>query len=119
MSSLTWSPDVAEIVVVVVILEEDVDSLEGNMAHLVIDRVALIRDPGNVSIVTGIITYLRNSGRNLIVLNGHNWLVLTLLHLMFLMFLQPLSLFLLVLSLCHRTSMINYVNSSSLRAIIQ
>ena len=51
----------AEIEVMVVILEDDVDPLEGNMAHMVADRVALINDHVNADIVGGIITFLKSA----------------------------------------------------------
>ena len=68
-----------------------------------------------------IITSFRSAKRNLIALNEHKWLILTLLPLVILlMLLQPLMV-LLVLPLWyfHRLSMIDYARSSSLRTVIQ
>jgi len=120
LSSLPWSSDVAEVVVAAVFLE-DATHLEVAVDLIVADRVALIRALDNVSIVTGIMTSLRSAERNLVALNGHNWLMLTLLSLVMFMLLQPLSLVLLGLSpwYYHRTSTIDYVSSSSLSAVIQ
>jgi len=91
-SSLPWSPDVAEVmIVVVVVILEDVDPLAGDMAYMVVDRVALIKDHVNANTVRGIITSLRSAWRSMDTLNGHRWLILTLLPLaMLLMLLQPL-----------------------------
>ena len=96
-------------------LEEDVDPTVAGI-------VALIRAPDNVNITRGIIISLASVERSLVTLNGHNWLILTLLPLVvLLMFLHPLPLVLLALPLwCyHRTSMTYCVNSSSLRPVIQ
>jgi len=51
LSSLSWTQDVAEVVVAVMMLEEDVASFEGVCGSLVADIVALIKGPSNVSIV--------------------------------------------------------------------
>jgi len=81
---------------------EDAAHLEVVIDLMVADIVALIRGLNTVSIVAGIITYLRNAERNLIALNGHSWLMLTLLPLVVLLVLiQPLSLVLLTLPLWH------------------
>ena len=71
----------AEVVIAVAVA---ISSLEG-ATHLevvvipmVADIMVLIRGPGNVNI-GGIITSLRSVMRSLIALNGHNWLMLTLL----------------------------------------
>ena len=97
-------------------------SLGGSVAHMMVDRVALKKDHVNLNIVGGIITSLRSAGRNLVALNGYNWLILTLLPLVILlMLLRPLFLVLLVLSLWyfHRLSMVDWASSSSLRTTIQ
>ena len=59
LSSLSWSLDVAEIVVMdaAMILEENVAHLEVGMVSLEVDRVCLIRGPSNVSIAGGITTF--------------------------------------------------------------
>ena len=74
LSNLPWSPNVIEvaIMVVAVILKQDVNLLEGDMAHMVVDIVALIKDHVNADIVGKIIIFLRSTGRNLITLNGHS-----------------------------------------------
>ena len=117
-SSLPWSSDVAEVAgVVVIVILNDVDPLEGDVAHIMVDIVALIKDYVNIDIVRGIITFLKSVGRNLVTQNEHSWLILTLLPIVKRMLLQLL----LVLPLWyfHRLSMIGCVNSSSLRIIIQ
>ena len=48
---------------------------EGDEAHMVVDRVALIKDNVNTDIVRGIITFLRSTRRNLVALNRHMWLI--------------------------------------------
>ena len=102
LSCLSWCPNVVEVVVVIVVVEENMDPLEGDVVHMVADIVAFIRDPGNISIMAGIITSLKNTRRNLITRNGHSWLMLTLLPLVVLLVLiQPLSLVLLTLPLWH------------------
>ena len=83
-----------------VILKEDVAHLEVTVIPMVADRVALIRGSGNVSNVGEIIIFLRSAERNLVVLNGHSWLMLTLPFLVILlifMLLQSLTLVLLAL----------------------
>ena len=92
------------------------------MAHIVVDIVALRKDHVNADIVGGIITFLRSAERNLVALNGHIRLILTLLSIVILfMLFQPLFLVLLVLLLqyFHMLSMIGCTNSSSLRTTIQ
>ena len=49
--------------------------------------MALKMGHDNVSIAGGIIIYLRSAGRNLVALNGHNCLILTLLPLIMLLML--------------------------------
>ena len=52
LSSLPWSSNVAEVaVIVVVVILEDVDPLEGDTAHIVANRVSLIKDHVKVDIV--------------------------------------------------------------------
>ena len=70
------------VMVVVAILEdEDVDLLEVDVARMEADRVPLRKDPSNAGTVDASITSLRSDGRNLVDLNGHNFLCLTpLLH---------------------------------------
>jgi len=46
---------------------------------MMVDKMSLIRGSGNVSIVGEITTSMRSVGRSLVALNGHNWLMLTLL----------------------------------------
>jgi len=91
------------------------------MAHIVVDIVALRKDHVNADIVGGIITFLRSAERNLVALNGHNRLILTLLSIIILfMLFQPLFLVLLVLlQYFHMLSMIGCTNSSSLTTTIQ
>ena len=89
---------------------------------LLVNGVALIKDHVDADIVGGIITSLRSTRRNLVALNRHSWLILTLLPpVILLMLLQPLFLVLLVLPLWYfpRLGMIGCANSSSLRTTIQ
>ena len=85
---------VAEVAIVVVtVILEGVDPLKEDVAHKVVDRVFLINDHVNADIVGGIITSLRSVGGKLVVLNWHNWLILTLLLLTVLLILHLLLLF--------------------------
>ena len=52
--------------------EGGLESLVGGVAHMVVDRVALINDHVNANIVGEIITRLRSAWRNLIAMNGHS-----------------------------------------------
>jgi len=127
LSSLSWSLDVAEVVVVIVdvILEENMAHLKEGVVPIVVDRLLVTRGPGNVSIARGIITSLRSIKKILVALNGHNWLMLILLPLVilptFILLLQLLTLVLLALPLLlyHMRSMIGCASSSSPRIIIQ
>ena len=55
--------------IVVIIFEQDVDPLKEDVAHMVIDKVPLIKDHVNADIIGGTITYLRSYERNLVALN--------------------------------------------------
>jgi len=90
------------------------------VAYVMADKVTLIRDPNNVSIVVGIITSLRSVRRNLVALMGTAYQLTLLPRVKLLMLDQPLSLVLLHLPLwyCQRTSTMDYVTSSSLRVVI-
>ena len=77
-------------------LKEDIDPLERDVAQIVADRVILIRNPYNVSIVVGIITSLRSVGRNLVALMGTAYQLTLLPRVKLLMLDQPLSLVLLI-----------------------
>jgi len=90
LNSLLCTLDVAEIVIVVTILKEDVVLLDLDTILLVANRVLLIRGLGIVSNVGGVNTSLRNTGRKLIDLSGHNKLILILLPLMILIMLLHL-----------------------------
>ena len=93
LSSLSWSRGVGE--VVVMILEGDMDHLEEVVVSIAVNIILLIRDPFNVSIAGEITTSLRSAERSLVTLNGHSWLMLTLLHLVILLIfllLHPLNL---------------------------
>jgi len=77
LSSLSWFPVVAEIVVVAAILEdEDMDSLEVEMDLMETDRVPL-NDPA-ICIMDVAITFPKSTGRNLDVLSGRNYLILVI-----------------------------------------
>jgi len=78
LSSLSWSPDVAEVMVATMNLE-GVAHLEEVVVPMVVDRLLVIRDSGNVSTAKGITTSLKSAGRNLVAPNGYNWLILILL----------------------------------------
>jgi len=80
LSSLPWFLGVAEIVVVVAILEdEDVDPLEVDIILMEVDKVPLNKDIDNVGTVDTVIIFLRSAGRNLDDLSEHNYLILILL----------------------------------------
>ena len=66
-------------VVVTILEDEDVDSLEVNVDLMEADRVPLKKAPDNVSIVVVAITSPKSAGRNLDILSGHNYVILVLL----------------------------------------
>ena len=119
LNNLPWSPDVAEVVSRPWFWRT---WLIWRWSWLLwCDRVVLIRPPDNVSIMGGIIS-LKNIRRNLITMNGHSWLMLTLLSLVtLLMLLLSLLLVLLVLPqrYFHMLSTIDCVSSSYVRTITQ
>jgi len=51
LSSLPWSPDVAKVAVLAMILKKDVDPLEEDMARIVANRVAMINNHVNANMV--------------------------------------------------------------------
>ena len=53
------------------------------------NRMLLIKDSGNINIAGGITTSLRSARRSLVALNGHSWMMLTLLPLMILLIHAP------------------------------
>ena len=65
LSSLSYTLDVTEVVIVAVILE-NVALLDLNAVLLVADRVLLTRGLGTVSIVHGVTTSLRSARRSLV-----------------------------------------------------
>ena len=67
----------------------------------------------------GIITSIRSVGRNLVTLNGYDWLILTLLPLVILLMLFKPPLLVLPLWYFHRQSMIGCTSPSSLKTTIQ
>jgi len=94
-------------------------SFEGSLMDLMVaDIMTLIRGSDNIRIMTGIITSLRSVRENLVALNGHSWLMCYPGDVYSCSFRHSVS-FILPLWYYNRTSMIDYVSSSSLRIIIQ
>jgi len=118
-----WFPGVIEVaVVVMIVILEDVDPLEGGRGPYGGRQSGFDKGPCQCRHCERNNHYLGSAGINLIALNGQNWLILTLLPLMILlMLLQPLLIFFFWFShlILHRLSMIGCANSSSLRIIIQ
>ena len=76
--SIEQSAMVLDVVVVVaaILEDEDMDLLEADMAHMEADRVPLRKAPDNAGTVDAVIISPRSAGRNLVDLNGHNYLSL-------------------------------------------
>ena len=106
-------------VAVVIVILEDMDPLEEDVAHMVVDIVVLTKDHVNTDIVGEIITSLRSAERNLIALNNHNWLILILLSLVILLMLLQLLFLVLPPLYFHKVSMMGCASSNSLRITIQ
>jgi len=102
--------------VAAILEDEDVDSLEVDVDLMEADNVPLRKAPSNTRIVDVTITSPKNTGRNLNILSGHNYLILVLrprvvlLRVLHLLFLALLRLY------CPRSSMIDSDNLFFIRS---